>query len=94
MPTTKSAAKRLRQSIARRARNRAVKHELRTLCKKVRAAVEAGDLARAQECLRAAARKLDRAAARHVIHANAAARTKSRLSAQVKKLKSPATPAS
>jgi ribosomal protein S20 len=42
--------------------------------------------------LQQAARKLDRAAAHKVIHRNAAARTKSRLSAKLKALKTPAAP--
>ncbi len=87
MPTTKSAAKRLRQSIGRRTRNRSAKRELRTLCTKVREAILAGDAATAETQFRAAAKKLDRAGARKVIHANAAARVKSRLSSQIKALK-------
>lgn len=87
MPTTKSAAKRLRQNIVRRARNRSVKRELRTLCGKVRQAIRAADAAEAENRFRVAAKKLDRAAARKVIHANAAARTKSRLSNAIKALK-------
>jgi len=87
MPTTKSAAKRLRQNIVRRARNRSVKQELRTLCGKVRKAIQAGDVARAEDQFRIAAKKLDRAGARKLIHANAAARIKSRLSRRIKALK-------
>ena len=94
MPTTKSAAKRLRQNIARRQRNRSTRQELRTLCKKVREALKTGDAAKAQAELRTATAKLDRAGAQRIIHPNAAARAKSRLSAQVKALKAkqPATP--
>jgi len=93
MPNTKSAAKRLRQNQAQRTRNRAVKSELRTLCKRVREAISAGDAAKAETDLRTATKKLDRAGARKVIHANSAARIKSRLSAQIKTLKAkkPAT---
>ena len=87
MPTTKSAAKRMRQDAARRLQNRSVRQEVRTQVRKVREAVVAGDVAKAETELRAAAKKLDRAAARKTIHANAAARTKSRLSAAVKALK-------
>jgi small subunit ribosomal protein S20 len=87
MPTTKSAAKRMRQSEVRRLKNRSVRQEVRTQVRKVREAVVAGDVAKADAELRAAAKKLDRAATRKTIHANAAARTKSRLSAAVKALK-------
>jgi len=57
------------------------------LCKKVREAIQTGDAAKAEAELRSATGKLDRAGARRLIHPNAAARTKSRLSAQVKALK-------
>ena len=87
MPNIKSAKKRLRQNIARRTQNRAVKSELRTLCRRVREAVAAKDLARAEEDFRLAVKKLDRAGDDRVIHPNAAARLKSRLSARVKTLK-------
>jgi small subunit ribosomal protein S20 len=79
MPHTKSAKKRLRQSLERRAKNRAVKSAVKTQVRKVRQAVAAGDIAKAEAELRLAATKLDRAGAKRVIHPNAAARTKSRL---------------
>jgi small subunit ribosomal protein S20 len=79
MPTTKSAKKRLRQSLERRAQNRAVKSSVKTQVRKVREAVAAGDVATAETELRLAAKKLDRAGAKRTIHPNAAARTKSRL---------------
>ena len=77
---TKSAKKHLRQSLERRAKNRAVKSAIKTQVRKVRAAVAAGDIAKAEAEVRLAATKLDRAGAKRVIHPNAAARTKSRLS--------------
>lgn len=79
MPTTKSGKKRHRQSLERRAFNRASKSAIKTQIRKVREAVTAGDVAKAETELRLAAKKLDRAAVKHVIHTNAAARTKSRL---------------
>jgi small subunit ribosomal protein S20 len=77
---TKSAKKHLRQSLERRAKNRATKSAIKTQIRKVRAAVAAGDIATAEAEVRLAATKLDRAGAKRVIHPNAAARTKSRLS--------------
>jgi small subunit ribosomal protein S20 len=77
---TKSAKKRLRQSLENRAKNRAVKSAIKTQVRKVRAAVAAGDIATAEAEARVAATKLDRAGVKRVIHPNAAARTKSRLS--------------
>lgn len=90
MPATKSAKKRLRQNLRIRTRNRAVRSVVRGYVRKVRDAVAAGDVASATENFQLAAKKLDQAAAKKVIHPNAAARTKSRLSAAIKKLKSPA----
>jgi small subunit ribosomal protein S20 len=87
MPTTKSAKKRLRQSLTRRASNRATRSVLKTHVRKVRDAVAAADAAAAGEALRVTAKKLDQAAARGVIHANSAARLKSRLSAAIKTVK-------
>lgn len=80
MPTTKSAKKRHRQSLERRDQNRATKSAVKTQIRKVRKAVDAGDIALAETELRVAAKKLDRAGAKRVIHPNAASRTKSRLS--------------
>lgn len=87
MPNTKSAKKRHRQSLDRRARNRAAKSTLKTLIKKVRGALETGDVAPAQESFKVAVKKLDQAASRGIIHRNAAARVKSRLSAAIKAAK-------
>ncbi len=84
MPNTRSAKKRLRQNVVRRARNRSIKQALRTQCRKVREAVHEGDLDRAETELRLAAKKLDRAGAKNIIHRNAAARTKSRLSSAIR----------
>ncbi|HEV7224627.1 MAG TPA: 30S ribosomal protein S20 [Pirellulales bacterium] len=87
MPNTASAKKRLRQSLVRRTRNRAVKSTLKGLVRKVRESVTGGDLPAAEAGLRLAAKKLDQAAAKNVIHANAAARLKSRLSGAIKRAK-------
>jgi small subunit ribosomal protein S20 len=87
MPHSSSAKKRHRQSLERRDQNRSVKRELKTRVRTVLEAVESGKPEDAQSALNVAAKKLDRAAAHKVIHRNAAARTKSRLAARVKKLK-------
>jgi small subunit ribosomal protein S20 len=87
MPTTNSAKKRLRQNVARRTRNRSVKRAVRTQCRKVREAVQAGDVEQAETEFRLATKRLDRAGARNIIHRNAVARTKSRLSARIKAMK-------
>ncbi|HYW79100.1 MAG TPA: 30S ribosomal protein S20 [Thermoguttaceae bacterium] len=87
MPNTKSADKRLRQNVARRERNRSILRAMRTQCRKVREAIASGDAGVAETEFRLAAKSLDRAGQRNIIHRNAAARTKSRLSAKVKALK-------
>ena len=70
-----SVKKRHRQSLSRRARNRAVKSKIRLA---VRQAVSA-DSGSSQSALREVASVVDKAAARKVIHKNKAARIKSRL---------------
>ena len=87
MPSTKSSKKRLRQNIATRLRNHSIKQAVRTQCRKVRQAIDAGDAELAETEFRLAVKKLDRAGARNIIHQNAAARVKSRLSAKIKALK-------
>jgi small subunit ribosomal protein S20 len=87
MPNIESAKKRLRQSLIRRDRNRSTKKSIHTECKKVIAAVKAGNVEEAETELCKAAKLLDKSAAKHVIHRNAAARTKSRLTAKIKTLK-------
>ncbi len=84
MPNRTSSKKRLRQSLERRTKNRSTKSSIRTQVGKVRAAIAAGDAEAGQAEFQLAARKLDKAASTNVIHKNAAARTKSRLSAAVK----------
>ena len=61
MPNTASARKRLRQNVARRARNRAAKSALRTQVRKVRAALKARDVTASQSEFQKAARMLDKA---------------------------------
>ncbi len=87
MPNTKSAAKRLRQNVVRRLRNRAVKSKIRTARKKVLAALEARNIPEAERQFSLFAKLADRAAAKNIIHPNAAARYKSRLSQRIKLLK-------
>ncbi len=87
MPNIKSAKKRLKQSIALHAKNLSAKRSIHTECKKLLATVKAGDVEKSDAQLRVVAKKVDKAAAKKVIHVNAAARVKSRLSARVKKLK-------
>lgn len=84
MPNTKAAAKRLRQNTRRRTRNRSAKRTVKTLCTKVEEVLAEGSPEQAAAEFRLAAQKLDQAAAKGIIHPNAAARKKSRLSARLK----------
>ena len=87
MPNTKSAHKRLRQNAVHQASNRSIKRAVRTQCRKVREAVAASDPERAEVEFRLAAKRLDRAGAKNIIHRNADARLKTRLSARIKAIK-------
>ena len=87
MPNTKSAKKRLRQDVVRREQNRAARRALRNRIRKVREAVAGGSVEEAETQFKLAAKSLDKAGASNLIHRNAAARTKSRLSARIKAMK-------
>lgn len=86
MANIKSAKKRIITSGKRAARNKAVKSEVKTSVKKVRAAVEANDKAAAQEALRAADSTISRAVSKGVLHKNNGSRKVSRLAEAVNKL--------
>jgi len=86
MANNRSTEKRIRQSEKRRARNRSHRSALRTAVKKLRAAVAEGDAAAAKELLPTTLSAVDSTARKGVIHANVAARTKSRLTRAVNAL--------
>lgn len=93
MPKSESSLsqkKRARQNVKNRAKNRATKSLLKTQVRKVVAAAAGTDAAATDAEFKTAVQKLDRAAAKGVIHKNAAARKKSRLSAMLKKAKAAA----
>lgn len=85
MATHKSALKAHRQTIKRHEHNRALRSQLRTGLKKVRAAVDSDDKAAAQEALREAFSLIDKMAGKGIIHDNAAGRYKSRLTKRAAK---------
>ena len=84
MPNIRSAAKRARQDEHRRERNRRYRSAARTAVKRARVMIEESDPG-AGEAVKTAAIALDRAAQRGAIHANNAARRKSRLMLQYSK---------
>lgn len=88
MANIKSQIKRIKQNEKRRVRNKAARSEIKTRVK------NALDIAQAQgetstDALKLAIKKLDKAAAKGMIHKNQAARRKSRLT---KRFKSAVTP--
>ena len=92
MPHLKSAKKRLRQNAKRRDHNRATKKALK---KQLKAVFEVGaDKQGTVETLKkealAAVKKLDKAAARRVIHRNTAARKKSQIARLINAKAAPA----
>ena len=84
MPNIKSAKKRVKVSEKKNLRNRMVKSGMRTAVKKFVVAVEA-DPKTANAQLTANTSAIDKAAAKGVIHKNAANRKKARLAKQLSK---------
>jgi len=76
----------MRQSLKSRARNRKNVSQIKTQVKKLRAAIAAGDAAAAKKLLPETVGEIDRAVKKGVIHDNAAARYKSRLSRKINAL--------
>jgi small subunit ribosomal protein S20 len=74
----RSQIKRNRQTIKRQARNKAVRSELRTRTKSAIAAIDEG-AELSEDALRLAVKRIDKAAAKGVIHKNQAANRKAKL---------------
>ena len=86
MPNHKSAVKAHKQSVTRRAHNRDQRSRARRALRAVRAAIDGGNTSAAKEALRTTVRLLDKLVTKGVIHANAAARYKSRLTRRLQKI--------
>jgi small subunit ribosomal protein S20 len=84
MANIASARKRARQAEKRRQHNAALRSELRSAIRNVRKAIAAGDKKAARGVLQRASGVIDSIADKRIIHKNAAARHKSRLSAGIK----------
>ena len=78
MANIKSQKKRNRQNEKRRIRNKGVRSELKTRVKVANTAVAAGD-ENADELVKAAQKRIDKAGSKKVIHKTAAARRTARL---------------
>lgn len=87
MANSAGSRKRARQAIKRRDRTMALNSMVRTYIKKVQAAIESGDHAKAQEAFVVAQPYIDKMVSKGVMKKNTAARTKSRLNAKVHALK-------
>ena len=90
MPTRKSAKKTIRQDSVRRMRNRSDKSALRTQIKKFVSAVKSHDFDEAGKHLSLATKKLDKIAAKNIVHKKTASRKKSRLARFLNKQKTAA----
>lgn len=83
MANIKSAVKRIDLTAKQRIRNRSQRSRMRGAVREVRVAIAEGDQAKAQELLVDTLKLVDATAQKKVIHRNAAARTKSRLTRAV-----------
>ena len=86
MANTKSAEKRIRQSIRKNTRNRMVKSGVKTAVKGILSAVEANDLENAKTLLKNTVPIIDKAAAKGVLHKNTASRKISRITRRINAL--------
>ena len=80
MANIKSAKKRI---LVAETRNKAIRSKVKTVVKKVEAAIAAGDKAAAQAALLVATSEIDKACSKGVFHKNTASRKVSRLSKAV-----------
>jgi small subunit ribosomal protein S20 len=83
MANNAGALKRIKTNERNRVRNAAWRSKVRTLTRKTKEAIEAGDADLAKECARQTTSAIDRATRRGIYHKNWAARNKSRLSKNV-----------
>ena len=86
MANSKQAIKRARQNSDRYNLRHAQRSVVRTAVKAVRADIDSKDKVKASESFKKAQKVIDAAASKNVIHKNAAARAKSRLSKAIKEL--------
>lgn len=90
LPNSKSAEKRVRQNKKQNAVNNHRKRLIKESTRQFMAAVQTGDVAKAEQELRGATAILDRVAGKRTIHPNTAARRKSLLARRLNALRAPA----
>jgi small subunit ribosomal protein S20 len=83
MPNSISSKKRLRQNDKRAQANKVVRTAMRTLEKRVKERIAAGDKKGAEALVPQLYQRLDKAAKKHIIHANTAANHKSRITRRI-----------
>ncbi len=86
MPNIKSKAKRVKTNNKRRQYTSSYKSSMRTAIKSVEAAIALNDKAVAEENLKVAYKKLDKAISKGIVHKNFAANQKARLAKKVSSL--------
>jgi small subunit ribosomal protein S20 len=86
MANIKSKIKRIGTNRKAEERNKAVRSEMKTAVRAAREAITAGDKARAEETVKLASKKLDKAVSKGVIHKNQAANKKSSIASKLAKL--------
>ncbi len=89
MAHSRSAKKRVRQTIKRTLRNRSRKTRIRTFVRRAEEAIAAGDPETARAAFVKAESELRKGVSKGVLHMNTAARKISRLSRRVKMLAAP-----
>jgi small subunit ribosomal protein S20 len=88
MANHKSALKRNRQNVKKRANNRSNRGQLRTQLRKIETTLADQNLAEVQKMLAPTFSVIDRSVQKGVLHKNAASRQKSRLMAKVNSISS------
>ena len=86
MANTAQAAKRARQAVERRSRNMSMRSKLRTAISRASRAIDSGDAEKAAAAYEQARPVIDSMTGKGIIHANKAARHKSRLNKRLKAL--------
>ncbi len=84
MANSRHATNRARQGERRRQHNATLRSRMRTFLKKVVNAIESGDRKAAESAYKEAVPLIDSSAGKNIIHANKAARHKSRLNARIR----------
>lgn len=86
MANTKSAIKRMKQSLERNQRNRRVKSHVKNAIKNFYVHLEGQDQQKTQEAFVLASKTIDKAVSKGVLHKNNGSRKKSRLARKLKQL--------